>query len=92
MRRGSCVYFRRDATSIEQLTRRCIPVEHAEVLLTFQDIFSYSGANIPEAKAKSSASLEDKERFLTYQALHIDRRDKYSLRTNIFSVTFSYEL
>lgn len=48
-------------SSIEQLTRSCIPVGHAEVLLTFQDIFSYSGAHIPEVKAKISASLEDKD-------------------------------
>lgn len=74
-----------DATfSIEQLTRSCIPVGHAEVLLTFQDIFSYSEAHIPEAKAKSSSSLEDKERFLTYQATHIDRRDKIFLKNKYF--------
>lgn len=74
-----------DATfSIEQLTRSCIQVGHAEVLLTFQDIFSYSEAHIPEAKAKSSSSLEDKERFLTYQVTHIDRRDKIFLENKYF--------
>lgn len=48
--------------------------------------------SIPEAKAKSSASLQDKEKFLTFQAMHLDRKDKYSFQTNMFSVSFSHEL